>query len=93
MDLGAVGLNGYIFMGRADIVYRLSVWSDFGGSDKKFHQGQGKKCRDFMQNSEEKNAKTNKVKFSLQSETLPIGTCANCFSHVRLFVTLWTVAL
>lgn len=24
-------------MGRADIVYRLSVWSDFGGSGKKFH--------------------------------------------------------
>ena len=46
-----------------------------------------------MWNSEKKNTKTNKVKFSLQSETLPVGTCANCFSCVRLFVTLWTVAL
>ena len=88
-----MGLNALIFMGRADVVCRLSVWSDFGGSGKKFHHGQVKKCRDFMWNSEKKNTKTNKVKFSLQSETLPVGTCANCFSCVGLFVTLWTVAL
>ena len=76
-----MGLNGYIFMGRADIVYRLSVWSDFGGSGKKFHQGQGKKCRDFMQNSEEKNAKTNKVKFSL-----PLAPPGQPHTHMKVKV-------